>query len=222
MLPITSKSKRTDQGIGGEDMKILNGYASIGGNRMQWGDEHEITAIENDPKIAEIYQEYFPNDIVIVGDAHQYLLENYPKFDLVWLSPPCPTHSDIRRTGVQARQYEVKYPTMELWQEIILMQHFHKKGQLYCIENVKPYYEPMFNPQIRERHCFWANFYIHDFPKTISKHEMNTNEALKMMGYDLSKYKGIDKRKIMRNCVLPEVGKHILDSATKNIQLKLF
>lgn len=80
----------------------------------------------------------------------------------------------------------------------------------------------MFNPQIRERHCFWANFYIADFPKTVSKHDMNTTESAKMLGYDLSKYTGIDKRKVLRNCVLPEVGKHILDCATKNIQQRLF
>ena len=41
-------------------MKILNLYAGIGGNRKLWGDEHKITAVENDPKIAKIYQEFFP------------------------------------------------------------------------------------------------------------------------------------------------------------------
>lgn len=51
-------------------MKILNLYAGIGGNRKLWGDTHEITAIENDPKIASIYKHFFPNDNVIVVDAH--------------------------------------------------------------------------------------------------------------------------------------------------------
>ncbi|GAF94116.1 unnamed protein product, partial [marine sediment metagenome] len=90
-------------------MKILNLYAGIGGNRKLWtpnGDEHEITAVEHDPKIAEIYQDFFPNDKVVVGDAHQYLLEHYKEFDFIWSSPPCPTHSDIRRCGVHAGQYE--------------------------------------------------------------------------------------------------------------------
>ena len=207
-------------------MKILNLYACIGGNRKLWGDNHEITAVELDPKIAEIYQDYFPNDTVIVGDAHQYLLENYEKFDFIWASPPCPTHSNVCKIATYKKDgsfnYRPPYPDMKLYQEIILLQNFAKPGQLYCIENVKPYYEPMFRPQIRERHCFWANFYIHDFPKAVSKHELNPVEALKMMGYDLSKYTGIDRKKTARNCVLPEVGKHILDSATKNIQDKLF
>lgn len=46
-------------------MKILNLYAGIGGNRKLWGDEHEIVAVENEPAIAKIYQDFFPNDKVI-------------------------------------------------------------------------------------------------------------------------------------------------------------
>ena len=52
-------------------MKILNLYACLGGNRYKWGNEHEITAVELDPKIAKIYQDFFPKDKVIVADAHQ-------------------------------------------------------------------------------------------------------------------------------------------------------
>ena len=53
------------------EMKILNLYCGIGGNRKNWGNEHEITAVENNPKIAKIYQDFFPEDKVIVADAHQ-------------------------------------------------------------------------------------------------------------------------------------------------------
>jgi len=77
-------------------MKILNLYAGIGGNRKLWGNAHKVTAIEIDPKIAEIYQEFFPKDTVIITDAHQYLLEHYKEFDFIWNSPPCPTHSKLR------------------------------------------------------------------------------------------------------------------------------
>lgn len=35
-------------------MKILNLYAGIGGNRKLWGDDHEITAVEIESKIASI------------------------------------------------------------------------------------------------------------------------------------------------------------------------
>lgn len=69
-------------------MKILNLYVGIGGNRKLWGSDHEITAIELSPYIAKVYQEFYPNDTVIVGDAHQYLLEHYKEFDFIWASPP--------------------------------------------------------------------------------------------------------------------------------------
>ena len=55
----------------------MNLYACLGGNRFKWGDEHKITAIELDKDLAEMYKKRFPNDKVIVTDAHQYLLENY-------------------------------------------------------------------------------------------------------------------------------------------------
>ena len=56
-------------------MKVLNLYAGIGGNRKMWGGNKDlkITAIEYDPKIAEIYKQNFPEDEVIVCDAHEYL-----------------------------------------------------------------------------------------------------------------------------------------------------
>ena len=77
-------------------MKILNLYAGIGGNRKLWGHEHDITAVELRPDIADIYQDFYPNDTVIVGDAHQYLQEHYSEFDFIWTSPPCQTHSQLR------------------------------------------------------------------------------------------------------------------------------
>jgi len=57
-------------------MRILNLYAGIGGNRKLWTDV-EVTAVEMNPKIAAIYQDFFPNDKVIVADAHQYLLDHF-------------------------------------------------------------------------------------------------------------------------------------------------
>ena len=53
-------------------MKILNLYAGVGGNRKMWDNKHEVTAVENDPEIAKIYHDQFPNDKVIVSDAHKY------------------------------------------------------------------------------------------------------------------------------------------------------
>ena len=50
-------------------MKILNLYAGIGGNRKLW-EGHDITAVEHNHPIANIYKDLFPNDDMIIGDAH--------------------------------------------------------------------------------------------------------------------------------------------------------
>ena len=57
-------------------IKVLNLYAGIGGNRKLW-ENVDVMAIEINPKIAEIYQDFFPDDKVIIADAHQYLLEHF-------------------------------------------------------------------------------------------------------------------------------------------------
>ena len=70
-----------------KNIKILNLYACLGGNRYKWNevyDDIEVTAVELDPYLANMYQERFPNDKVIVGDAHQYLLDHYNEFDFIW------------------------------------------------------------------------------------------------------------------------------------------
>src|SRR5580700_847955 len=100
-------------------MKVLNLYAGIGGNRKLWKG-HDITAVECDPAIAHVYRSSFPRDIVIVGDAHEYLLAHFQKFDLIWSSPPCPTHGQYRyNVGVRAKGYKAVFPDMTLYEEII-------------------------------------------------------------------------------------------------------
>src|SRR3990167_9766080 len=43
-----------------KDVKILNLYAGIGGNRRLWGDL-KITAVENNEETAKVYSDYFPD-----------------------------------------------------------------------------------------------------------------------------------------------------------------
>ena len=197
-------------------MKILNLYAGIGGNRKLWGDEHEITAVELDPNIAKIYQELHPNDSVIVGDAHEYLQEHYNDFDFIWSSPPCQTHSSFRQNiCVRFRGTKAVYPDMKLYQEIIFLQANAKCK--WVIENVKPYYEPLIQPTKElQRHLFWCNFEIDD--KTFEKDNLRSAqipELQKLYGFDLSKYKLSNKRQVLRNCVKPELGLHILQGVVK-------
>ena len=199
-------------------MKILNLYAGIGGNRKMWGGEHLITAIEYDENIAKIYKENFPNDEVIVTDAHQYLLEHFREYDFIWASPPCPTHSKVRKSlamkkrkdGTIFEQNKPVYPDMRLYQEIILLDGYF--GGYYCVENVIPYYEPLIEPQRIGRHCFWANFKLPN-KKFESRGSFDTGYGLaEKLGYDISNWKNIkDKRLLLRNCVEPEIGEYILN-----------
>lgn len=136
-------------------IKILNLYSGLGGNRKHWQD-CEVTAVEMEQDIADVYKKLYPNDTVIVGDAHQYLLEHSDEFDMVWSSPPCQTHSRMMKATRHKRK---RYTDMSLYQEIIFLQHFFK-GK-WIVENVKPFYEPLIKPTaIIGRHYFWANFEI--------------------------------------------------------------
>jgi DNA (cytosine-5)-methyltransferase 1 len=195
-------------------MRILNLYAGIGGNRKLWGDEHEVTAVEYDQATADVYKSLFPNDTVVVGDAHEYLLKNYMNFDFIWASPPCPSHSDIRRCGVQKRQYDALYPDMSLYQEIILLKNFAPKETKFVIENVIPYYKPLIDPDVTiNRHNYWCNFKIHSFEydNGIKIDRVSANDTV--FGFSVVGTEIKDKRKALRNMVDPDLGLHILNSA---------
>ena len=197
-------------------MKILNLYAGIGGNRKLWGNKHNITAIEYFDDIANVYKDNFPDDLVITTDAHSYLREYFYKYDFIWSSPPCQTHSSFRQNiCVRYRGTEPEYPDMRLYQEILFLQA-NFKGK-WVVENVKPYYKPLIEPTVNlQRHYFWSNFDISD--KEFKKDKIRTAQIpqlSKLHGYDLSEYKLKNKRQVLRNCVYPELGKHILDCLIK-------
>ena len=215
--------------------KVLNLYACLGGNRYKWTD-CEVTAVELDPELARMYQERFPNDKVIVTDAHQYLLDHYKEFDFIWSSPPCPTHSKVRFTQKNQDFYKPEYPNMMLYQEIIFLKHHCNDNQKFVVENVIPYYEPLIEAQKRGRHLYWCNFIL---PNDIAERSMrgvmcgqSNDEFSKLCEFhkiDLSSYKGEQsKTKIARNLVDYEVGLAIFNTArniidkSKTVQLDLF
>lgn len=191
-------------------MRILNLYAGIGGNRALWGDEHDITAVENVPHIAEVYRQLWPNDTVIEADAHQYLLDHHKEFDFIWSSPPCPTHSRLQ-IPLNAIG-NVRYPDMSLYQEIIFLKHFCRVP--WVVENVIGYYKPLI-PPTRElvRHYFWSNFYLSKF-----YNPRGHNDLVRHGIASLQDYHGIklphgtrEKRKLLRNAVMPELGLHVFN-----------
>jgi len=182
-------------------MKILNLYAGIGGNRHLWGDEHEITAVEYNEKIANKYRALYPNDKVVVADAHEYLLDHHKEFDFIWSSPPCQSHSTTNYFTQFIRKRPV-YPLMNLYQEIIFLQNFYK-GK-FCVENVVSYYKPLIKPVKIGRHYLWSNF-------NINKIEQPKDDV----GTMIPKYgnKACKKPLEERNAVNSELGLNILNSA---------
>jgi DNA (cytosine-5)-methyltransferase 1 len=201
--------------------KILNLYACLGGNRFKWDEvaDIEVTAVELDPEAARLYQERFPNDIVIVADAHQYLLDHFKKFDFIWSSPPCPSHSKVRITQKTRENFKFIYPDMKLYEEIILLDNFFK-GK-YVVENVIPFYEPLILAKKKGRHLYWTNFKLpQDIGERlegkglISNAKNEVEQLSKFHDYDFTKYKGEQRTdKMARNLVDYEVGRKILETA---------
>lgn len=199
-------------------MRVLDAYAGLGGNRKLW-DGHQVTAVENDPQIASVYSRLHPEDTLIIGDAHQYILDHHEEFDMIWTSPPCQTHS---RMAKATRHKLNRYPDMALYQEIIFLQHFFK-GK-WVVENVKPFYEPLIPGKIMGRHMFWSNCEWSDFDVKRPSGFINTaNLAGKQalmdwlgIHYEENIYYGSNHCpcQILRNCVHPLIGKHIMDAIT--------
>jgi len=207
-------------------MKILNLYCGIGGNRKLWGNNHNIVAVESSMAIAEAYKKMYPSDKVIVIDAHEYLLAKYKEFDFIWSSPPCTTHSRARfGLGVHGHGYPYKYPDMNLYAEIILLQSLCKTK--WCVENVLPYYDYLITPrQIIGRHAYWCNFAIPHLSFTqnggIAGHTCKGKGERKFhedrLGINLDGFGGFDLRKALRNCVEPEIGLYILNCAMDKVR----
>jgi len=203
--------------------KILNLYACLGGNRYKWDEvakeaniEIEVTAVEWDEELAILYQERFPNDIVIVDDAHKYLLDNFKNFDFIWSSPPCPSHSRVRISQKNREIHIPLFPDLKLYEEIIFLDNYFNGS--YLVENVLPYYEPLISAKKRGRHLYWCNF---NLPNNTGERKMFKNmievgdikQLSEFHDYDFTKYKGKQRlNKIARNLVDYEAGRTIFQT----------
>ena len=195
-------------------MKVLNLYAGLGGNRKYW--DADVTAVEYTQKIADVYSKLYPDDDVVVGDAHQYLLDHYQEYDFIWSSPPCQSHSRMIRSG---KNRKPRYPDMKLYEEILFLKH-NFKG-LWIVENVKPYYKPLIQTKEVGRHLFWSNF---DFecldvePLKGFINQTNVAGSEKLKEWLNIKYKGNIyyegnhcPAQVLRNCVHPRIGQQIFN-----------
>lgn len=200
-------------------IKVLNLYSGIGGNRKLW-ENVEVTSVEYNEEIASIYKSFFPNDNVIIDDAHKYLEKYYKEFDFIWSSPPCQSHSKVRMMASKRGSYDAIMPNMNLWSEIIFLKHFCNEIK-WVVENVKPYYEPLVKPNQRlGRHLIWSNF---DIPFKEIEDGLTHNERgmSHKSFFDLRGFKTKHRKdQIIRNCVNPDLGKYILDCSNMNKNVK--
>jgi len=197
-------------------IRVLNLYAGLGGNRKHW-QSVEVTAIEWDEKIAAVYAANNPKDMVVVGDAHAYLLAHHSEFDFIWSSPPCQSHSRMIRSG---KNRKPRYPDLRLYEEILFLKH-NFKGD-WVVENVKPYYTPLIEAQAVGRHLFWSNKPIAATevkqPKGfIGKTTVAGSRELKdWLGihYEGNLYYDSNHcpAQVLRNCVHPDLGRQVFDS----------
>ena len=171
-----------------------------------------------------MYHKRFPNDRVIIGDAYEYIPNHYDEYDLTWASPECPTHSTMM--SLQKRK---SLPDLRLYSLIIFLRTWSKK--YWIIENVISYYKPLIKPTCQvDRHYIWSNLTITE--KRFRRPKGGFMNIKDFGVLKLSKYLGInadilhgipskEKVKILRNCVLPEAGKYILDCIVKQNQSSL-
>jgi len=199
--------------------KVLNLYCGLGGNRKLWKNV-KVTAVEMNSQILDVYAQNHPNDILINGDAHDYLINHFSEFDFIWSSPPCQSHSRMTKF---TRHNICQYPDLRLYEEILFLKHFFK-GK-WVVENVIPYYDPLVEPTTKiGRHLFWSNFRIKEFTEKIKTPDnfikLDTVAGSKILKEWLGiKYPGNiyysgnhSPSQVLRNCVHPLIGNFVFKS----------
>lgn len=191
----------------------MNLYSGLGGNRELWTG-CEVTSVELDPAIADVYRQMFPGDELVVCDALCYLEQNYDKYDFIWSSPPCPSHGQYRHNvGVLGKGYAPIIPDMTpLYGQIVFLQTYC--SGMWVIENVKPYYEPLIKPTFEiQRHLFWSNFPVGAL-NLAGEHIRTKNKISDFANHEaVASSKIKNKRQCLRNRVNPNVGLHIFKEA---------
>lgn len=195
--------------------KVLNLYSGLGGNRKKWKNV-KVTAVENNETIAKFYAKKYPKDDLIIGDAHEYLLNHHNEFDFIWSSINCQSHSKARFWASKGGRYKPVYPDLKLYEQIIFLRHYYS-GK-WVVENVDPYYEPLIKPTSKiGRHLFWSNFEISSI--NIEKNRVfdgNLKIWQKQFGINIDGYEfDVRKDKLLRNCVHPDLGLHVFNESKR-------
>lgn len=188
--------------------KILDLFCGIGGTAKGFHDalkkyniDYEYYVVDIDKRVLEVHRRVNPDSIPIIRDAYTFSKEELERFDFVWASPPCETHS-------VANFFLKRYnPDLRLYDLIIRLK---ESGVKYIVENVKPFYNPLipYNFKI-DRHVFWTNVFIGFVnykrrPKQLPN--MSVSDLLRYHDLPKDVFDGLDipyrvKRKWLRNMV---------------------
>ena len=198
--------------IAGTMLKVLNLYAGIGGNRKLWKNV-EVTAVDTNEDILNMYKLNFPNDKTIMLPALHYLEDHFNEFDFIWASPPCDEWTVLKETWTRHKPNPF-VKTFELYRTIDFLKRYFKGD--WVVENVKHKFliPPSFNIG---RHYFWANKVIasRDHKNVANFSKANKEELLDYLGleYPYNVYDGShDPLKVLRRAVHPEIGEMILEA----------
>lgn len=199
------------------ELRVLNAYAGIGGNRHLWPASWKVTAVEYDERVAAEYARRYPDDVVLVEDAHAVVMERAAEFDAVWTSPPCPTHSRLALNVAKRKGIEPT-PDPRLWEEI---KHLSANAARYVVENVHTYYVPPIAPDVvTARHYYWtsnAPMFLtpaNVLPVSGRMVGLTADAIAESYGLPLLPPGSVaDRRKAMRNAVLPHEGLEIAQAA---------
>lgn len=187
-------------------ISLLNTFAGLGGNtELLDREKYEVTHIENVDKRIEYLKKTFPQDTVIKADAYDFILNNIMKYDIVWASPPCPSHSNARWGNRRYDGFTYVYPDFKMYSLIALLTRA-RKYEHWVVENVRPYYKPLFEPTaVVGRHCIWSNKAIKS--RKFPADGINEIKADKENGLSV---------KDLRDKMNPTVGQYIIESLMQN------
>lgn len=180
--------------IAGTKIKVLNAFAGFGGNTELWdNDKFQVTHVENDLKRVRYLVENFFEDHVEVGDAYRFIENHFMNYDIIWASPPCQSHSNVRWANRSKPGFKYKIPDMRLYGLIYFLERACLNDRIWIVENVEPYYKPLIEKTSKVgRHIIWSNRYIYS-KKFEADNIINQNPNAE------------------RDKMNPEIGKYIID-----------
>lgn len=192
-------------------MRVLNAYAGIGGNRHLWPADWKVTAVEWDRRVAAEYERRYPQDLVLVSDAHEHVIQHADLFDAVWTSPPCPTHSRLAKVNASRYGHDLA-PDPRLMAEV---KHLRSVGVRHVVENVHTYYTPEVLPDlVTDRHYYWMTtppLLLAPLRRTIiggwEEGSASSDELADSYGLPRLEPGSVpDRNRAMRNAVIPQEG----------------